>query len=53
MSPPPTLAPATNAADAISNAPEIKRYIAIRKPQKKVSEIQVPDRKTVDADPTT
>ena len=54
MSPPPTPAPATNTADAvISNGPEFKRRIAIRKPQKKVSEIQVPDRKTVDADPST
>jgi hypothetical protein len=52
--PPGSPAPATNTADAVSsNAPEIKRYIAIRKPQKKVSETQVSNRETVDADPST
>jgi hypothetical protein len=52
--PPPNPAPGANTADAvISNGPEFKRRIAIRKPQKKISEIQVPDRKTVDADPST
>jgi hypothetical protein len=45
-------APSTNTADAlISNAP--KRYVVIKKPQKKVSEAEVPDRKTVDGDPPT
>jgi hypothetical protein len=50
--PPQSEAPGANTPDAlISNAP--KRYVVIKKPQKKVAETQVPDRKTVDVDPAT
>jgi hypothetical protein len=49
MPPPPSPAPGTNTVDAgVSNAPQLKGRVAIRRPQKKVSQIQLPAQKVDD-----